>query len=549
MSPDRLLAVLAAITALAISPAKGAPAESTAAGPAAADLAAQGDGHGVLPCSSCHGRLGEGNAADGVPHLAGLPAAYLAAQLDALAEGTRRNPTMGPIARSLSARQRRQLAEYYSALPAVSAPGNAPAAELDDRVALHGRWSDEIPACVQCHGPDGRGVGEKFPPLIGQSALYIANQLRAWRVGTRHDDPLGLMRAVAGRLSERDIHAVSDYFACQPAAACQQRVHAPDSEQTKAADSAARAHTRPASAGAGGTQRAVFTPSDRPIPDDEFGKVVKLGKQIFENPAKYASPYVGNDLRCSSCHLDAGRHVGSAPLWAAYVSYPAYRAKNHRVNTFAERLQGCFRFSMNGRLPPLGDPVLVALESYAYWLARGAPLDPGIAGRGYPKPAPPVLPPNYERGAKVYARTCALCHGDDGGGRRANDGSPVFPALWGPDSFNWGAGMGSVTNAASFIKANMPLGRGGTLGDQDAWDVALYMDSQERPQDPRSTGSVSQTRAEFHDGPDWMYGLSVNGHVLGSDSEPPGGRLRDSPSSGEGNSANHGRHPSSPEQL
>ena len=272
----------------------------------------------------------------------------------------------------------------------------------------------------------------------------------------------------------------------------------------------------------GGTPHARFVPADRPIPANDFGKVVQLGRKIFENPSRYAGQYVGNDLRCSNCHLDAGRRVGSAPLWAAYVSYPAYRAKNHHVNTFEERLQGCFRFSMNGKSPPLGDPVLVALESYAYWMAQGAPLDPNIAGRGYPRPAQPALSPDYERGARVYARTCALCHGDNGQGQRANDGSPAFPALWGADSFNWGAGMGSITNAASFIKANMPLGRGGTLSDQDAWDVALYMDSHERPQDPRYTGSVADTRSKFHAGDDWMYGKSVNGHVLGSDSVAPG---------------------------
>jgi thiosulfate dehydrogenase len=274
---------------------------------------------------------------------------------------------------------------------------------------------------------------------------------------------------------------------------------------------------------------AAFTPSNRPIPDNDFGRVIQLGRNIFEDPAKYASQYVGNDLRCSSCHLDEGRQVGSAPMWAAYVSYPAYRAKNHHVNTFAERLQGCFRFSMNGKAPPLGDPVLVALESYSYWLAQGAPLDPDIPGRGYNKPAKGALPPDYQRGARVYAKSCALCHGDNGEGRHANDGSAAFPALWGPDSFNWGAGMGNVTNAAGFIKVNMPLGRGGLLSDQEAWDVALFMDSHERPQDPRFTGSVAGTRREFHDDLDSMYGETVNGHVLGSDSVPPGPRAHQAP--------------------
>lgn len=269
-----------------------------------------------------------------------------------------------------------------------------------------------------------------------------------------------------------------------------------------------------------------FRPADRAIPDNEFGKVVAEGQRIFNDPAKYAKAYVGNQLRCASCHLDQGRKAGSAPMWAAYVSYPAYRSKNHHVNTFAERLQGCFRFSMNGKAPPLGDPVLVALETYSYWLAQGAPLDPKIQGRGYGKLAKPAQTPDYHRGERVYQARCALCHAADGGGQRANDGAPAFPPLWGDNSFNWGAGMGSITNAAAFIKANMPLGQGGSLSDQDAWDVAMFVDNHERPQDPRFTGNVEATRTKFHDSPQSMYGKTVEGVLLGSQSTPSGGTLR-----------------------
>lgn len=275
-----------------------------------------------------------------------------------------------------------------------------------------------------------------------------------------------------------------------------------------------------------GTSRhdSVFQPPPlTAIPKNQFGTMVRLGQRIFEDPARYARPYVGNELRCSNCHLAAGRLAGSAPMWAAYVSYPAYRSKNHRVNTFAERLQGCFRYSMNGRKPPLGGKVLVALESYAYWMARGARLDPKIAGRGYPKISKPPRAPSYSRGQRVYDTRCAMCHGADGQGQPANDGSPAFPALWGPQSFNWGAGMGSLKNAAPFIKANMPLGLGGSLSVQDAWDVALFVDSHERPQDPRFTGSVAETRRRFHHSRNSMYGTMVDGHLLGSGSVPAGG--------------------------
>jgi cytochrome c553 len=207
-----LARILAAAAALTMSLAHA----QTVAELPAAEIVRHGDGHAIAPCSSCHGQAGEGNRAAGFPRLAGLPDTYLAAQLDAFAGGVRHSPVMEPVARALSAQQRAQLARYYSALPAPRLPNEAPTAALEDRLALQGRWSNEIPACVSCHGEGGSGVGSRFPPLAGQSSLYIANQLRAWKLGTRRGDPLGLMQAVASRLSEQDIAAVSEYFAAQP---------------------------------------------------------------------------------------------------------------------------------------------------------------------------------------------------------------------------------------------------------------------------------------------------------------------------------------------
>lgn len=266
-------------------------------------------------------------------------------------------------------------------------------------------------------------------------------------------------------------------------------------------------------------------PPENAIPPGPYGDMVRLGREIFRDSGKYAQPFVGNTLRCSNCHLDAGRLAGASPLWAAWVAFPAYRAKNKHVNTFAERLQGCFRFSMNGKAPPLGDKVLLALETYSAWLAHGAPVGADMPGRGYPRLARPALPPDFRRGQAVYQAKCALCHGADGQGQSAA-GQVVFPPLWGDSSYNWGAGMHMVNTAAAFIKTNMPFGLGGTLTDQEAWDVALFVDSYERPQDPRFTGTVAETRQKFHNSPWSMYGQSVAGHVLGSNSVQPGGSTR-----------------------
>jgi cytochrome c553 len=84
-------------------------------------------------------------------------------------------------------------------------------------VANEGHWSGGLPACRQCHGPSGQGVGKSFPRLSGQGYAYLLNQLMAWKEGKRSNDPLNLMTGVVSKLSEKEIEAVAAYFASLPA--------------------------------------------------------------------------------------------------------------------------------------------------------------------------------------------------------------------------------------------------------------------------------------------------------------------------------------------
>jgi thiosulfate dehydrogenase len=239
-------------------------------------------------------------------------------------------------------------------------------------------------------------------------------------------------------------------------------------------------------------------PAESDIPENEFGEAVLLGKNIFVNTQQYAKDFVGNGMNCANCHLDNGRKADSAPLWAAYVLYPAYRQKTGQIDTIQSRIQGCFLYSMNGKPPALDSKEMTALVTYHYWLAKGAPTGVKMPGQGYLKVAKPAQKPDVARGRAIYENNCAICHGANGEGIKAR-GEYAYPPLWGKDSFNWGAGMHRVDTAAGFIQANMPYGLSGTLSDQEAWDVALFMNSHERPQDPRFSGSVAQTRDQHHD--------------------------------------------------
>ena len=282
-----------------------------------------------------------------------------------------------------------------------------------------------------------------------------------------------------------------------------------------AAQAPSAAGAAPSMAPATATPTAFAPPAATAIPEGPMGDVIRKGEQIFLHTGTNAKAFVGNTLNCVNCHLDAGRQANAAPMWGAYVMYPAYRSKTKSVDDFEERLRGCFMYSMNGKAPPRGDDVLVALQAYAYWMSKGAPVGEKLPGAGFPKLDKPALKADYARGQKVYEAQCVLCHGANGEGQRSGD-VQVFPPLWGAQSYNWGAGMGDINNAAGFIKANMPLSKGNSLSDQEAWDVATYIDSQERPQDPRFTGDVASTRKQFHDSEMSMYGQTVNGKLLGA---------------------------------
>ncbi|MCT9809627.1 c-type cytochrome [Acidovorax sp. Be4] len=266
---------------------------------------------------------------------------------------------------------------------------------------------------------------------------------------------------------------------------------------------------------AAGLVPAVFSPpGERDIPDSKMGEWIQRGEAIFARTPENAVGFSGNSLSCANCHIDAGRLKNAAPMWGAYPMYPAYRKKTDHVDTFAERVRGCFMYSMNGTAPQDGHDILVAVEAYAYWMASKAPIGEKQPGAGFAKVPKPEQAPTFDAGQKVYTANCALCHGDQGQGQKSGK-LTVFPALWGKDSYNWGAGMHEIDKAASFIKSNMPYGLHNALSDQEAWDVATFINSFERPQDPRFKGDVKQTRQQFHDSPYSTYGLEVNGKLLG----------------------------------
>jgi len=201
--------------------------------------------------------------------------------------------------------------------------------------------------------------------------------------------------------------------------------------------------------------------------------------------------YSGNGLECQSCHLDAGTRRFGLPLAGVWAVFPTFIGREGEVRTLEERINGCMERSMNGRSLPEGGPEMKAMLAYLKYISEGVAVGTPPVGRGVPALELPGRASDPQRGAKVFQTRCAICHRPDGQGNRlaAADATRErrryeFPPLWGPESYNDGAGMARSITAASFIRANMPLGtdfKHPVLAPEEAFDVAVFINSQSRP--------------------------------------------------------------------
>ena len=173
------------------------------------------------------------------------------------------------------------------------------------------------------------------------------------------------------------------------------------------------------------------------------------------------------------------------PLTGVWGQFPQYRGREGEVGTLEDRINGCMERSMNGRVLPLDSVEMKAFLSYMKWLSTGIPDGAKLKGAGTIAVKAPDRAVDLAHGEQVFQQTCAVCHGKDGLGQKAETGNGYkYPPVWGPDSFNNGAGMGRVLNAAAFIRHNMPLGTSFAaplLSDAEAYDVAGYINSKDRP--------------------------------------------------------------------
>lgn len=227
--------------------------------------------------------------------------------------------------------------------------------------------------------------------------------------------------------------------------------------------------------------------TDSTLASSERGKQIQRGFKLFVNTRGEASRYTLNTLSCNNCHLNAGQKEKAMPLVGVAAVYPEYNKREGRVFTLEDRIVGCFRRSQasSGKEQPTPESEEVrAIAAYLSWLSEGIPPKAKLPWRGHNViPENSLLPVeqlNPQRGKKLFLEKCFNCHGNDGQGVQIGD-KKAGP-LWGPDSWNDGAGAARIYTLAGMIRFAMPYLDPGSLTDEEAQQIAAFICSQSRPE-------------------------------------------------------------------
>ena len=228
------------------------------------------------------------------------------------------------------------------------------------------------------------------------------------------------------------------------------------------------------------------------LPPGREGQLIAQGRAIIEHTQSRMRNNVRAAMSCEACHVAAGTKPHAGSFVGIYATFPQWNKRSQRYIALQDRLAECFLYSMNGKPPAYASHEMVALVAYIAFLSRGAPVGKGFAGLGYESFRPPHAP-SVARGLGVYTQRCLACHGADGGGLAGR------PPLWGPKSFNGGAGMHRLNTMAGFVRYNMPYGSSpDTLSQQDAYDVSAFVLSHPRPRfDPHALISFPALPANY----------------------------------------------------
>lgn len=234
--------------------------------------------------------------------------------------------------------------------------------------------------------------------------------------------------------------------------------------------------------------------TDPGLDDSRLSNEIRWGFRIFTNTPVEAARFAPSKMSCSHCHLNAGQREKSLPVVNITGMFPEYNRRAGRLFSLGDRIVDCFLRSENatGRageddeMPSQSSKEVLAVSAYLAWLSRGAEVGKSPPWRGQNViPASSLIPIaklDLKKGEAIFTERCTSCHGHDGQGVTIGDKTPG--PLWGPDSWNDGAGAARVYTLAGIIRYSMPYLDPGSLTDEEAQQVAAFINSKPRPSFP-----------------------------------------------------------------
>jgi thiosulfate dehydrogenase len=234
--------------------------------------------------------------------------------------------------------------------------------------------------------------------------------------------------------------------------------------------------------------------TDATVDKSPLAQEIRWGFRLFTNTPQEAKRFVPGKVACSNCHLNAGQRERALPVVGIAGAFPEYNKRAGRPISLTDRVIECFLRSENATgtstrakaLPNASSPEVIALSAYLTWLARGYQVGASPAWRGQNTIATaaqiPITKLDPKKGRALFTERCAACHGLDGQGILVGDRRPA--PLWGPDSWNDGAGAARVYTLAGIIRYTMPYVTPGSLTDEEAQQIAAFITSKPRPAFP-----------------------------------------------------------------
>ncbi len=262
------------------------------------------------------------------------------------------------------------------------------------------------------------------------------------------------------------------------------------------------------------------------IKDQKEREQVSYGEELISHTSEYLGPegsvlHISNGMNCQNCHLDAGTRSWGNNYGAVAANYPKFRERSGQVETLPKRVNDCFERSLNGSTLDSNSREMKAIVAYMNWLGKEVKKGSKPLGTGIEKLAYPDRAADPEKGRIVYTNQCSSCHGVNGEGQiNASGKSFDTPPLWGNHSYNDAAGLYRISNFAGFVKNNMPFNQAShqstVLTNEQAWDVAAFVNSQPRPHKDQSKDwpDISKKPIDFPFGP-YADNFSESQHKYG----------------------------------